>query len=44
MAAIGCGVAVATGCQRCVRELTPIDAQPGTPLDLSAVDAILIVD
>ena len=26
-----------------VRELTPIDAQPGTPLDLSAVDAILIV-
>ena len=26
-----------------VRELTPIDAQPGTPLDLGAVDAILIV-
>ena len=26
-----------------VRELTPVDAQPGTPLDLSGVDAILIV-
>jgi hypothetical protein len=26
-----------------VRELTPLDAEPGTPLDLGAVDAILIV-
>ena len=26
-----------------VRELTPIDAPPGTPLDLTAVDTILIV-
>lgn len=26
-----------------VRELTPIDAQPGAPVDLSAVDSILIV-